>query len=266
MSDWYTREIIGGRTATLEAGFLFPYLKPGMRVLDCGCGPGSITCGLAVAVAPGPVLGIDLREGDLEAARTLARERGVANVAFQREDVYALPFADGSFDAALAHAVLQHLGDPLRALKEIRRVLKPGGVVGIADRAWQLGVRHPTNSTLEAWDTLWPRTIEHNGGSPFYAPTQRALLLEAGFARAESSARVAGAGSVSGAAGTFEETRKLAQAELARLRDTVRPLALEQGWPRRLSWMRWRRPSPSGARGRTRTTRCSAAPPSDGSK
>lgn len=230
MSETYTREVISQRTAEVEAEFLLPHLRSGMRMLDCGCGPGSITVGLAELVAPGQVVGIDLRADDLVSARVLASNRGMTNVAFQRADIYRLPFGDGAFDAALAHAVLQHLGDPLRALIEIRRVLRPGGVLGIADRAWQLGVRYPTNPTLDAWDRLWPRTIAHHGGSPFYAPSQRALLLQAGFVRAEGHARVSGAGSATGAAGRLEETRNFAQADLTRLHDVVHDLAVEQGW------------------------------------
>ena len=66
-------------------------------------------------------------------ARTLARERGIANVAFQAGSIYRLPYADASFDAAFACAVLQHMAAPIAALKEVRRVLKRGGVIGIVD-------------------------------------------------------------------------------------------------------------------------------------
>jgi ubiquinone/menaquinone biosynthesis C-methylase UbiE len=112
------------------ASFLAPHLRAGMRLIDCGCGPGSITIDLARIVAPGEVVGIDRRQASLSDARTFARERGVANVAFEVANVYQLPFPDRSFDAAFACALLQHLAAPLAALKEIRRVLKPGGVIG----------------------------------------------------------------------------------------------------------------------------------------
>ena len=106
------------------AAFLAPHLQAGMRLIDCGCGAGSIT--LDLAVAPGETIGIDLREDFLRHGHDLARERVIANVQFQTASVYHLPYADGVFDAAFCCSVLQHLAAPLLALKEMRRVLKPG--------------------------------------------------------------------------------------------------------------------------------------------
>jgi ubiquinone/menaquinone biosynthesis C-methylase UbiE len=123
-----------------------------MRLLDCGCGPGSITVDLAHAVAPGEAIGIDLREDALAQGRALARAREIANVTFETASVYQLPYADSSFDAAFACAVLQHLATTLAALKEMRRVLKPKGVIGIVDGSSTITFRYPNNSLLEAWD------------------------------------------------------------------------------------------------------------------
>jgi len=130
------QERMGHRTATRSVGFLLPHLRPGMRVLDAGCGPGSITVGLAAAVALGEVIGLDRAERQLMVACERAVEAGVGNVRFVRGDVYALPFPDGAFDAVLAHALLKHLRDPLTALKEFHRVLALDGIVGIADLDW----------------------------------------------------------------------------------------------------------------------------------
>jgi SAM-dependent methyltransferase len=226
----YTREVIAQRSVGV-AGFLLPHLRPGMHLLDCGCGPGSITVAWADVVHPGPVVGIDLRESDLQGGRALARERSVVNVTFQVATIYALPFAAASFDAVFANAVLQHLGDPLAAIREMRRVVKPGGVVGIADPAWHRSIRYPTTALLDAWDALIPRTMTHNGGNPFYAPSQRALLREAGFSRTAAHGRAAGLGGrADGAAGTLEDTRLAAQEAIAMLRGMVAPVALEQRW------------------------------------
>ena len=116
---------LGKRTASQDAAFLLPHLRAGMRVLDAGCGPGSITLGLATAVAPGEVVGIDAQPSLVEQARALAVQRSVTNVRFEVADVYDLPFPDGSFDAAFANTVLQHLREPVQALAElIRRLLK----------------------------------------------------------------------------------------------------------------------------------------------
>src|SRR5262245_48582597 len=84
------------RRTGAAAAFLVPQLRAGMRLIDCGCGPGSITIDLAQAVAPGEAIGIDLRESALTHGRMRARERGIANIAFQAASVYQLPYAHGS--------------------------------------------------------------------------------------------------------------------------------------------------------------------------
>src|SRR5262245_909627 len=101
------------RTVEANASFVLPHLRPGLTVLDCGCGPGSITLGLAERVAPAQVVGIDVADQQVAAARALATEREVRNVRFERASIYDLPFAGGTFDLAFAHTVLEHLGDPL---------------------------------------------------------------------------------------------------------------------------------------------------------
>src|SRR5262249_34936469 len=97
---------MAARTAAKEAAFFLPHLRPGMQLLDVGCGPGSITLGLAGVVGPGVVVGIDVDPTQVEQARALALERGVTNVRFEVADLYRLPFPDGSFDAAFAHTVI----------------------------------------------------------------------------------------------------------------------------------------------------------------
>jgi ubiquinone/menaquinone biosynthesis C-methylase UbiE len=99
------------RTAENHAGFFLPQLLPGWRVLDAGCGPGSITLGLARKVAPGRVIGIDIEESQFAKAREQARQEGL-DIEFKTANISHLPFGDGYFDAVFSHAVLQHLIDP----------------------------------------------------------------------------------------------------------------------------------------------------------
>ena len=117
---------LANRTAATFAEFFIPYLRPGMRLLDCGCGVGSITLDLAGLVAPGDVVGIDVEPRQIDAARAAAAERGVTNVRFEVASIYELPFLDASFDAAFAQGVLEYLRQPVNALREMRRCLKPG--------------------------------------------------------------------------------------------------------------------------------------------
>src|SRR5215470_14135725 len=109
IDDQWSRAVFLRRTGQV-ASFLAPHLRAGMRLIDCGCGPGSITIDLARIVAPGDVVGIDRRQASLSDARKFARERGVANVAFEVANVYQLPFPDRSFDAAFACALLHGIG------------------------------------------------------------------------------------------------------------------------------------------------------------
>jgi len=121
------------RTAANSAAYLLPRLEPGLDLLDVGCGPGTLTCDLARAVAPGRVVGVDAAPEVVAAARADAAVSGSAPVAFEVADLFALPFADDSFDVVHAHQVLQHVADPVGALVEMGRVCRPGGTVAVRE-------------------------------------------------------------------------------------------------------------------------------------
>ena len=185
--EW-TKTWMQQRTAARELAFAVPHLKPGMDVIDCGCGPGSITIGVAEIVAPGRVTGIDIEPRQLEAARALALERGVRNVSFEPGSVYALPFPDATFDAAVAHFVIEHVNDPVRALRELRRVLKPGGFAAIKDPFYPAFTFRPRLPVIARFEELMAKARAHHGASDAYAADLRACLLEAGFARTQAEA------------------------------------------------------------------------------
>lgn len=159
------------RTAAKEGAFFLPFLRPGMRVLDLGCGPGSITLGLAQAVAPGEAIGVDLQPSQVAQAQALGAARGVMNVRFEVADVYQLPFPDGSFDAVFGNAVLMHLRKPVPALVEVRRVLDPGGIVGVRDCDWGGRIHAPMTPLFDHWYTLTVRVRQRNGGDPLHGPS-----------------------------------------------------------------------------------------------
>ncbi len=187
------RAFLSIRTAEREAAFFLPFIKAGMRLLDCGCGQGALTTSLAERLAPGEVIGIDREQSQVDAARSWAAEKGVANVRFETGNVYALAYGEASFDAVFAYSVLEHLREPMRALREMRRVLKPGGVVGLCDPDYGAQLVAPeVPGPVELLD-LMHRFSEANA-SPYYARHQRAYLLEAGFVRAEAFALATGGG------------------------------------------------------------------------
>ena len=157
------------RTASQEAAFFLPSLRPGMRVLDLGCGPGSITLGLAEAVAPGEVVGVDLQPEQVEQARALDAARGVINARFEVAEVYRLPFPDGAFDAAFAHAVLMHLREPVRALAELRRVLRPAALLGFATVIGADVSTRPRRRCLRNGTHLWYGSVSATAAIPSWA-------------------------------------------------------------------------------------------------
>jgi SAM-dependent methyltransferase len=154
------------RTATDSAGYLLPYLRPGMSVLDVGCGPGTITVDLAARVAPGRVTAVEITDDALDLARAEARARNQSNLLFATSDVHALEFRDDTFDVVHAHQVLQHVDDPVLALRELSRVCVPGGVVAVRDADYGGFIWFPRLPALDRWLDLYRRAARANGGEP----------------------------------------------------------------------------------------------------
>jgi ubiquinone/menaquinone biosynthesis C-methylase UbiE len=176
------------RTVENSAAYVADRFVPGAKVLDVGCGPGTITVDVARRVAPGRVLGIDPSSAVVEAAR--ADAGGVDNVEFRTGDVYALDLADDTFDVVHAHQVLQHLPDAVGALREMRRVCKPGGVVAARDSDYAAFTWYPHDDLLDAWLALYERIARANKGEPDAGRYLLAWAHEAGFSDVEPSASV----------------------------------------------------------------------------
>jgi SAM-dependent methyltransferase len=154
------------RTAENSAAYLLPVLRPGMTVLDVGAGPGTITADLAARVAPGQVTATEISESVLALARAEVATRGLANVTFAVADVHALNFPDDSFDVVHAHQVLQHVTDPVQALREMRRVCRPGGFVAARDGSYSDFAWTPRPPELDEWLALYLAVARSNGGEP----------------------------------------------------------------------------------------------------
>jgi ubiquinone/menaquinone biosynthesis C-methylase UbiE len=154
------------RTAETDAAFFLPYLKPGMRLLDVGCGPGSITVGLALRVEPAPTVGMDASESVIETARSLAKARPARYLTFEVGNIYEPHFTAENFDAIFAHQVLQHLRRPVDALRQCRALLRSGGVVGVRDVDWGSTTFYPENQGIRRFLTLYYELARRNGGEP----------------------------------------------------------------------------------------------------
>ena len=187
------------RTAQNSAAYLLSHLPSDAAVLDVGCGPGTITVDLARHVPDGRVVGVDRSAEIVEQARSHASVAGVANVSFEPADVYRLPFADGTFDAVHAHQVLQHITDPVAALREMGRVCRPGGIVAAREADFG-GMRwYPAHPGLDAWMTLYQRVARSAGGEPDAGRMLHAWARAAGL-------RVVSASSSSWTYATSDET------------------------------------------------------------
>jgi SAM-dependent methyltransferase len=173
--------IMAERTAGNHAAFFLPHLKPGMRLLDCGCGPGTITVGLAELVSPAEVVGTEIEEAHVLLARANAAARGVTNARFEAANLYELPFADSSFDAVFISAVLGNLTEPIQGLREAFRVLKPGGVIGAKEFDHGGDLIYPADPALEKYGELYLRLRRENGHDPETGRKLGSLLLAAGF-------------------------------------------------------------------------------------
>jgi ubiquinone/menaquinone biosynthesis C-methylase UbiE len=183
-----THQLHAGRTAAQHAAFFLPYLEPGMHVLDCGCGSGGITLGLAQAVHPGSAVGIDVEAVEIERSRHKALHQGIDNVRFEVANVYSLPFSDCSFDVVFAHNVLEHVVDLGRALAEMSRVLRPEGIIGLRDTASRGTLIVPPDEPFLEWLSLLETTWMHQGGHPHLGCGLRGLLHRAGFVDIRASA------------------------------------------------------------------------------
>jgi len=172
------------RTAQNSAAYLLPHLQHGQRLLDVGCGPGNITADLAALVAPGEVVGIDLSADVIDAA---ARDHRAPNLKFAVDDVYRLAQADASFDVVHAHQVLQHLSDPVAALREMRRVLVPGGLLAVRDSDYGGFVWSPSSPMLTRWLELYHQLTRRNSAEADAGRVLHRWVREAGFAALEVS-------------------------------------------------------------------------------
>lgn len=169
------------RTAASHAAFLLPHLRESSRLLDCGCGPGSISCDFAKIVSSGHVIGIDREQSQIELARSRAEDQQLVNVSFKVGSIYELPFPDSSFDVVFAHAIFEHISSHDAALKEILRVLTPGGLAGIRSPDWGGFIVVPDAPGIQTAINHYAELQTANGGDIHVGRKLPSLLRAAGF-------------------------------------------------------------------------------------
>jgi SAM-dependent methyltransferase len=176
------------RTAENSAAYVLPHLAPGMSILDVGSGPGTITADLAARVAPGRVTAVEITDEALDLTRAEVVARGQSNVDFLVADVLALDLPDARYDVVHAHQVLQHLADPVQALREMRRVCRPGGVVAARDGDYAAFAWYPRLPELDDWLALYRTATRANGGQPDAGRYLLSWAHAAGFADVTATA------------------------------------------------------------------------------
>jgi 2-polyprenyl-3-methyl-5-hydroxy-6-metoxy-1,4-benzoquinol methylase len=172
------------RTAENSAAYLVPRLRAGDRLLDVGCGPGTLTVDLARLVAPGEVVGVDMADSVVAEARAHAAEAGMANVSFRAGDFRDLP-ADGGFDVVHAHQVLQHLRQPVDAMVAMATLARPGGLLAARDGDYAAFTWSPADPTLDRWREVYLAVTRRNGADASAGRHLQAWAHAAGWANVE---------------------------------------------------------------------------------
>lgn len=179
-------DLLRNRSATEYAEFVLPSIGSRDRVIDVGCGPGSITVGLAKVA--GHVTGIDVDDAEFADARAYAAEHGISNVEFREGSIYELDQPDASADVCTLCSMMETLDDPLAGLAEVRRVLKPGGLLGASSIEYGGLILHgPGEPLLRRFYELRLKLWEAQGDvHPFRGRELPGLLLAAGFEQVEA--------------------------------------------------------------------------------
>ena len=163
--------------------------QPGDDVLDVCCGPGLVAARLARDA--GTVVGVDLTPGMLDLARRRTSDAGLSNARFGQARAEALPFDDAAFDAVVSRLAIHHLLDPDPALREMARVLRPGGRLVVADVC---SSEHPEDAAL------------HNALEVLRDPSHTRMLPES-----ELLARVRALGRGGEVCDRFQQPRRFAE-------------------------------------------------------
>ena len=179
-SDESTRLVDQATTLTelLHADTRYP---PGSRVLEAGCGVGAQTVILAAQSPRANFTSVDISEESLAAARRRLQGAGYGNVAFQRADIFDLPFPAAHFDHVFVCFVLEHLPDPGGALEALKRVLKPGGSITVIEGDHGSAYFHPDSVNARRAIQCLVELQQRAGGDPLIGRRLYPLVVRAGY-------------------------------------------------------------------------------------
>lgn len=175
------------RTIENSAKYMEHELVAGRSLLDVGSGAGTITADFARRLAPGHVTAMEMDEVARNVTLATIEKGGIQNVSCVVGDAHAMPFPDASFDIVHAHQVLQHVSDPVQALREMKRVCKPGGVIAVRDSDYAGFVWFPASSGLDRWMALYQQAARKNGGEPNAGRFLLSWALQAGLTDVHST-------------------------------------------------------------------------------
>ena len=162
----------------------------GARVLEAGCGTGAQTVILARNNPAAHFVSVDVSRDSLEHARTAVEREGLTNVRFEEADVFRLPFPDAAFDAVFVCFVLEHLAEPLRALAELKRILRPGGTITAIEGDHGSAYFHPDSELARKAIQCLVDLQKRDGGDSLIGRRLYPLLDRAGFAEIKVAPRV----------------------------------------------------------------------------
>lgn len=185
--DGFNRYLIQNRSVENCCAFIKDIISRSTSILDIGCGPGSITQGLAKLAPEAEVIGVDISENQIQLATELAKTESSENLSFQQASIFELPFADNSFDLIYCQTVFVHIPEHKKALAETKRVLKPKGVLAIREVINSYAVLFPVSEILQKLKTVFYNGLIAAGGSPDIGMLMGEKLLAAGFQNLKQS-------------------------------------------------------------------------------
>ena len=216
--------ILESRTIQKEADIFLKYLNSSMKLLDIGCGPGSLTMGFAQHLKNGHVWGVDLEATQVQLATEKCLKAKIENCQFQVGSITNLPFDDETFDAIWCSNLLLEFNEHTEITTELNRVLKPNGIIGLLEQHADGYLIYPSGSATDVFFEVINRFVTFSGGDPNVGKRLPQLFSQNGFEILE----VANGGIIFN---TVEERLKKAESLAGLWEESEFPkLAVQQNW------------------------------------